>query len=380
MSDGSERTRPLPVLRAIIDSIDHELLRLIARRMAVVGEIAEYKREHALKIRDFPREREIISDRRSHGRQLGLPPDAIESFFRVVLWASREHQAALRAEVPPEIEPRTVAVIGGRGGMGSLMVRMFSDLGHAVMVADLDTELSPEDAAAMAEVVIISVPIEVTVEVVRRLGPRVRADSLLMDVTSVKEGPLQAMLESTDASVVGTHPMFGPSVHSLQGQRAILCRGRGDEWFEWVKQMYEARGLVTKEARAHEHDLAMAVVQVLTHFQTETMGRTLLRLGVSLEETLSYTSPIYLIELMMTVRHFAQSPLLYADIAMSNPRSQEVTGVLAEMTDEWREILARKDAGAFKKLFEEVRDYFGPLTDQALEQSSFLIDRLVERS
>ncbi len=39
-----------------------------------------------------------------------------------------------------------------------------------------------------------------------------------------------------------------------------------------------------------------------------------------------------------------------------------------------------KDAEAFEKLFKEVREFFGPLTAQAMEQSSFLIDRLVERS
>ena len=53
-----------------------------------------------------------------------------------------------------------------------------------------------------------------------------RRGGLLMDVTSIKEAPVKAMLESTKASVVGTHPMFGPSVHSLQGQRVVLCLER----------------------------------------------------------------------------------------------------------------------------------------------------------
>ncbi len=374
------RTRSLSILRAIIDSLDHELLRLISRRMAVVSEIAEHKRGHGLKIRDYQREREIISDRRSHGERLGLPPDAIESFFRVMLWASREHQAALRVEVPPNVAPRTVAIIGGKGGMGSLMARLFADLGHAVMIADRDTELSSEEAAATADVVVVSVPIEVTEQVIGQLGPHVRPDALLMDVTSIKERPLQVMLESSCCSVVGTHPMFGPDIHSLQGQRAVLCRGRGDEWYDWVKQMYQARGLVIKEAAPHEHDLAMAIVQVLTHFQTEVSGRTMLRLGVPLEEMLSYTSPIYLMELMMTVRHFAQSPSLYATIEMSNPRTDEVTRTLAEAVHEWRAVVNAKDAEAFKRMFSEVREFLGPLTAQAMEQSSFLIDRLVERS
>ena len=32
------------------------------------------------------------------------------------------------------------------------------------------------------------------------------------------------------------------------------------------------------------------------------------------------------------------------------------------------------------RTFDEVRPFFGPLTDPAMEQSSFLVDRLVERT
>jgi NAD(P)-dependent dehydrogenase (short-subunit alcohol dehydrogenase family) len=44
--------------------------------------------------------------------------------------------------VPPDAAPRTVAVVGGRGGIGRVMVRLFEDLGHRVLVADRDTDLS----------------------------------------------------------------------------------------------------------------------------------------------------------------------------------------------------------------------------------------------
>ncbi len=308
--------RSLPVLRALIDAVDHEVLQLLSRRNGLVAEVAAYKRAHGVAIRDHRREREIIADRRERSTPLGLQPDVIEGMYRLLLWASRDRQASLRAQVPLDIETKTIAVIGGRGAMGSCMARMFADLGHAVMIADLDTELTPEVAAREADVVAISVPIDVTVDVIRRVGPLVRADALLMDVTSVKTAPMEAMLASTRASVVGTHPLFGPSVHSLQGQRVALTPGRGDEWKQWLTRMLEARGLTVVETTPETHDRAMAVVQVLTHFSTEVTGATMAKLGVPLESTLPFTSPIYLIELLMTARHFAQSPDLYASIQM----------------------------------------------------------------
>ncbi|MHC4696506.1 MAG: bifunctional chorismate mutase/prephenate dehydrogenase [Planctomycetota bacterium] len=372
--------RPLAVLRAMIDSVDHDVLQLLSRRNGLVAEIAQYKREHRLAIRDPERERTIIGDRRQRATPLGLPPELIESIYRLILWGSRDRQAALRAEVPAEVEPRTVAVIGGRGQMGRCMAELFGDLGHAVMIADLDTQLTSEEAAALADVVIISVPIDRTIDVIHQLGPHVREGALLMDVTSIKAAPVDAMLAASRASIVGTHPLFAPSVHSLQGQRVVLTRGRGEEWFDWVRRMFRARGLNDVETTPEKHDRAMAIVQVLTHFATEVMGLTFANIGVSLEDTLRFTSPVYLIELLMTARHFAQSPDLYSSIQMSNTATAEVTAAFAEAAAKIQQVVAAKDHDAFEAMFNDVRGFFGPFTDQALEQSSFLIDRLVERA
>jgi len=371
--------RPLPVLRAMVDVLDRDLLQIVVRRMALVGEIAAYKRQHGLRIRDVQREREILEDRCDRAESMGLPRGEIESVFRVLMRASREHQASLRAELPYETEARTVAVIGGHGRLGAVMVRMFGDLGHQVIVADVDTPLGAGDAASVADVVIVSVPIDATEDVIRVVGPRVREDALLMDVTSIKEAPVAAMLEATRASVVGTHPLFGPNVHSLQGQRVVVCRARGEEWANWVVRMFQARGLSVQETSPAHHDRMMAVVQVLTHFQTQVLGLTLARLGTSLEDTLRFTSPAYLMELYVTARHFDQSPELYGPIEMRNPATAHVTSAFGAAAAEVAGILAAADRDRFRALFEEVREFFGPFTHEALEQSSFLIDRLVER-
>jgi chorismate mutase/prephenate dehydrogenase len=201
-----------------------------------------------------------------------------------------------------------------------------------------------------------------------------------MDITSLKEFPLRAMLESTSASVVGTHPMFGPSVHSLQGQRVVICSGRGTEWEQWLRAQLQAAGLILKDASAAEHDRIMAVVQVLTHYRTQVVGLALARLGVSIEESLAFTSPIYQMELWMTGRHFAQSPQLYGPIEMLNPRSTEVTQAFRDAAEDVAHALEKRDLTRFAQLFEEVRTYFGDFTRVAQEQSSHLIDRAVERA
>jgi chorismate mutase / prephenate dehydrogenase len=364
----------------MIDALDRDLLQILARRMALVGEVAAWKRAHGIRIRDPQREQDVLRDRHERAIELGLPPGEIESIFRVLLRSSRDHQAALRAEMPSGNSPCTVAVIGGHGKIGRVLVRLFGDLGHHLLVVDTDTTLRAEEAAAAADVTVISVPIDRTDAVIRAVGPHVRAEGLLMDVTSIKAAPMQTMLACTSASVVGTHPMFGPSVHTLQGQRVVLCRGRGDAWADWVAQSLAARGLVITETSAEQHDRVMSVVQVLTHFQTQVQGLTLARLGLPLSETLPFTSPAYLLELYVAARHFAQDPGLYGPIEMRNPRTADVTAAYGQSVRELAEVLAAGDQVAFTRLFDEVRDFFGEFTAEALVQSSFLIDRIVERS
>jgi len=375
-------TSSLPELRAQLDQLDRQLLELLARRNQIVTEVARLKRSENRQVRDAVREAELLAERRAHAVELGLDPDAIEVIYRHILAASRDYQTAMNLAHAPEGAPKTVLIVGGKGEMGSLLQPLFEGLGHRVLIADVDTpQGAVQELAARADVVVISVPIAVTEEVIRRVGPRVRKDALLMDVTSIKTAPLTAMLEATEASVIGTHPMFGPgATNSLIGQRVVLCRGRGDAWHRWLADSLRARGLSLTEAGPDEHDRGMALVQVLTHFQTQVFGLALARAGIPLSASRRFTSPAYLLELYVAARHFAQSPELYGPIEMRNPATGHVTQQFLQAAQELSEILATGDQARFTAVFHEVRAFFGEFAEEATEQSRFLIDRLVERS
>ena len=378
--DNSVPKALLP-LREEIDAIDHKIIALLKERSAVVEKVADVKRLTGFGIRDFTRERELLHDRSNNAEQNGLRKEVIESLFRVILWASRDKQAKLNAELPPDIDPKKIGIIGGNGGMGTLFAEMFSGFGHEVIVSDLGTELTNEEVASKSNVILIAVPIEQTIDVIEQIGPHCKTDALLMDITSTKSNPMEAMCEYSSCSVIGTHPLFGPSVHSLQGQRIAIMQGRDTHnWMNWLQQMLQARGLSVLETSAKEHDEVMSIVQVLTHQTTEILGRTIQKLGVDVDRTLQFTSPIYLLDMIMAARHFAQSSELYASIQMSNPDTQNVLNVLKETGDELRDIVERRDRTAFNTMFDEVHQHFGAFSEQALEQSSFLIDRLVERN
>lgn len=372
--------RSFAVLRAQIDAVDREILQNLSRRFALVNEIGELKRQLRHTVRDRTREREVLDGLKLRATELGLPKGLAESLFRLVMSSAREQQASLRVALPVDDDQKTVAVIGAKGGMGRMFSRLFKDFGHAVLDVDVDSALSPIEATKLADVVLVAVPITETEALIREIGPYVQSESLLMDLTSIKTGPMRAMMESTQASVLGTHPMFGPKVHALQGQRMAICPGRGEAWQTWVEELLIARGLHLAHASPEEHDRVMAVVQLLNHFETQVMGLTLARLNRPLSDSLRFSSPAYLLELYVTARHFSGASELYGPILMDNPEVEAMTQAFQSAAAELSEILVRGDFQAFEGLFREVRAYFGDFTEEAQEQSGFLIDRLVERS
>lgn len=381
-----EESRPIPdelrSLRDEIDGLDRRLLEILAERRRRVARVADVKREHAIRVRDRAREHEILADRIARCEALGLPPDQVESLYRLLLARSRDHQAALGTELPAELPRRRIAIIGGGGAMGSAFARLFTELGNEVIVSDLDQGPDPVTAARESEVVMVSVPIDVTDEVIRSVGPACRPDALLLDLTSTKSGPMQAMLESSACSVIGTHPMFGPGVNTLQEQRIVLVPGRsvpGTDWDAWLRTCLRARGLRILDATAEEHDRAMAIVQVLTHFSTEVLGLAMSELTVPVEETLRFASPVYLIELLMTARHFQQDGALYGAIHAANPNRHAVVEALERSLERWKRAVESDDPGGFEALFSECREFFGAFGGEAMAQSAHLIDRLVER-
>ena len=82
------------------------------------------------------------------------------------------------------MEKFPIGIIGGTGGMGKWFASFFQRVGYPVEVSG--RRIGP-DAGQMAEhcpVVMVSVPMEATDQVIRTVGPLMKSDSLLIDLTS----------------------------------------------------------------------------------------------------------------------------------------------------------------------------------------------------
>ncbi|MBU2559321.1 prephenate dehydrogenase/arogenate dehydrogenase family protein, partial [archaeon] len=270
-----------------------------------------------------------------------------------------------------------IAIIGGSGNFGRVFAGLFKEEGHEVVITGRDTvkgkrvaeELGVEftsdniAAAQNADVVIISVFIDNTLDVIKEVAPHVRPGSLLMDFTSVKIEPCEAMERHADkrVEIIGTHPMFGPRVASLEGQAFIVVPMRAKKWKKFLFDFLKKHKAKVFETTPDAHDRTMAVVQGLTHFAYISTASTLAALDVDVKDSKNFASPIYILMLDLIARIVGQSPQLYSSIQMHNPHIRAVHRTFIEQAGLLQDTVAKKDTRAFTKLMTDAAKHLGDL-------------------
>ena len=276
-------------------------------------------------------------------------------------------------------EKPTIGIIGGTGQMGQWFKKFFEKNKCKVLIASRKTKLTPKECAPKCDVVVISVPIDATIKVIKEVAPFVREDSLLIDLTSLKKEPVEAMLKHSKSAVIGTHPVFGPSVETIRNQTVVLCPSRPRQWLSWLRNIFEKNNALVRITTPEKHDKMMSIIQGITHFSTICVAHTLKKLGIDIEESLHYTSPIYKLRMDMVGRLLNQDPGLYADIEMLNPENKKAMEEYIRSTRELIGIIKRKDREEFIKFFKEGADFLGDFKKEATEYSDYLIEQLVKK-
>lgn len=361
----------LHILRDKIDEVDKSILSLITKRLSLVAEVGEVKSQHGIPIYDPKREADMIASRRHEAEQVGVSANVIEDILRRLMRESynSENDKGFKKVYNGQ---GSVVIIGGNGRMGQLFTRLFTLSGYHVKTLGSKTMDQAQDVIADAALVIVTVPINKTIDIIQQLPPLPK-ECILTDFTSIKQQPLQAMLNQHNGPVVGLHPMFGPDVPNLAKQIIVYCDGRESEKYQWLIDQMRIWGANLYAIAASEHDKCMSFIQALRHFTTFTYGVNLLQEQANLEQLIALSSPIYRLELMMVGRLFAQDSQLYADIIMSSPDNINLIKRYHERFGEMVKLLERGDKESFIHHFSEVTHWFGEYAQHFIKESQVML-------
>ena len=265
-------------LRQRIDRIDKNILRLLDERMTVSQRVANVKDRRGLALYDEARERKIMSELSERARHPQLRA-ALASIYEPILALSKTVQTARRLQIhPPPVRGLTIGIIGyGRFGVmlaGALRkywpaVRlMVFSRSHPI---DKSMFFSLANVAA-ADILIPCVPISSLPAVLRDLKPFLRKETTVIDVCSVKVMPARWLRKilGADASIIASHPMFGPDSteqgRHFSGLIMVLHNISAPvEIYETWAGFWQRLGVVIVDLPPQEHDRYAACTMNYSH-------------------------------------------------------------------------------------------------------------------
>ncbi len=285
----------------------------------------------------------------------------------------------------PPVNP-VIGIVGSEGAYGRWLRRFFQDvMSLAVIGRDPAADDNPTERELIdhADVLVFAAPIRHTAQLVDdyvRIADGREAGKLWLDVTSIKQAPVDAMLRSR-AEVVGLHPMTAPpKAPTLRGRVMIVCEARLAHWRGWLGRFIAASQAQRVDATPEHHDRVMALVQAMVHASHLAQGGVLAEQAGELGDLaalLPFRSPSFEMDSAIIARILASNPAIYEDIQFGNPYAPRV---LRQLSAKLARLGALVDAGdeAARQAF---RDEFlhGPsrtLGERAIRDGNYRFERL----
>jgi prephenate dehydrogenase len=251
-----------------------------------------------------------------------------------------------------------VGIIGGTGKMGRWLGALLEAQSVPFVSMGRDRAADLPTLTQNCQVIVVSVPITDTLEVIRQIGPHVPEEGLLMDLTSVKREPLAEMMKQCRAQVVGAHPLFGPDTPDRDRGRVVLCPGRGEEGLAWVKDLFERAGIGVLLMDANEHDRMMGMIQGVQHFATLSLALTLCRSGLDLEAVKRCATSTFRSVLDRISAMTNQSSQLFQSLLMDNAYAARFMEAYLKTSGDLYRIVEGQDRKTFETLFHDLKERF----------------------
>ncbi len=265
-----------------------------------------------------------------------------------------------------------VAIIGGSGKMGQWFARFLLKEGKQVIITGrnegklleakqqlgVEATTSNVEAVKQADVILISVPLDNFEQVVQQISPHTHSRQVILDITSLKVTPVEAMHRHIKAGLVlGTHPVFGPGARDLANQNFALTPINEEETAlaQKIKQYLEKQGARATLMSPQEHDEMMTVVLGLSHFIAIASADALLSFDkLKLMKDIGGTTYRVLLTLVESV--ISEDPELYAALQMSLPDIQQTEEQFLSRSKAWADLVKSQDRQEFVRRMSALKE------------------------
>jgi prephenate dehydrogenase len=273
----------------------------------------------------------------------------------------------------------SITIIGGSGGLGQVFAKLFKRHGFEVTLMartkerlknvaiklDVEFELDLKTSVSNADLVMVSIPIHSTPKMIRKLGPFLKKDALIFDVTSLKKEAYAALDEVQKKYPVNSlslHPMFGPGIKNMKNYNMIFLEVGGTKTYskkiEELKHLFHSEGLrITDVADPNEHDKLMAIVLGAPHMLNILFIELLERINIPLSRLMEFTGTTFLLQKIFAESIIQREVEMFGEIQMHNTQFREILKKFKELVNDYSSIIESKSLEQFKEIFSEAIHY-----------------------
>ncbi|MET0987176.1 MAG: prephenate dehydrogenase/arogenate dehydrogenase family protein [Steroidobacteraceae bacterium] len=355
----------LEELRARLNTVDRQLVELIAERQALSKKVAEAKRTSKLPTRDFKREREVLLRARASATELGISPDLTESILRMLIRGSLTTQEREQVAAGNRGSGRTALVIGGAGKMGGWFSEFLASQGYRVSINDPSGtvpgfEHVPDWARTPLDfdLIVVATPLAVGNSVLQQLAEH-RPRGVIFDLGSLKTPLRQGLQALRDAGckVTSVHPMFGPDTELLSGRHVIFVDMGNEEALHAAQDLFSATMAERAVMTLDEHDRLIAYVLGLSHALNIAFFTALAESGEAAPRLAQLSSTTYDAQVDVATRVSVENPELYFEIQSLNEYGRESLQALRSSVERLWQAVAQQDQATFVRLMQQGREY-----------------------
>ena len=273
---------------------------------------------------------------------------------------------------------KNLTIIGGSGGMGKVFGKYFKEHGFIVTLHARDEqklreaavelyvkfEISLEKSVKNADIIMISIPINSTTAMIRKIGPFLKKNALIFDITSIKFAVFKALTEVKNeypVNCISIHPMFGPGITDMKNYVMMVVKVGGTDIYEEITKelmdLFRSDGLIVTETIPEIHDKRVALTLGVPHMFNILFLNLLKSTNEPLNELTRFTGTTLLLQKVFAESIIQREMEMFGEIQMENQEFLKILELFESLLHKYKKIITEKNIIGFNELFSQGLEY-----------------------
>ena len=353
-------------LRNSLEVVTQDILELLSKRFELGKEIATIKNRLDLPLVDPIQERKLYKSIQNQSDLLQINKNFSKTLLKLIIeeTISREKDHLKKFNTKTKTK-QNIGIIGASGNMGDWFVRYFSENGFGIGLYSRKLKKqkknkskhkifdSIQDCVVNSDIVIVSVPIESTNQIVDQVIKYSDKNNTVIEISSVKKqivSNMKKLSKTSNSKFLSIHPLFGPGANIFKPQKYILVPIKSSSAEKRAfRELFPNSKLLICNVR--EHDKFMAYVISLVYF----LNLSLILSLENLSELKDTSGTSFTIQYLLASGIFHDTPEVISSLQLSNDYFDQILDKFIINVNSLEKIISNKDSDQFIKIIKKAQ-------------------------